>query len=472
MSDSSYDFVVIGGGSAGYAAACTAARVGRRVLVIEGGDEVGGLCILRGCMPSKTLLESSHRARVMREASEFGLLGEYHGADLRAIRHRKRQLIGEFADYRREQLESGKFEFLRGHARFTGSHSVEVTLLDGNTREITSATFLIATGSRIQHVEVPGLEDVGYLTSDDVLDADTRLKSVTVLGGGAIALELATFYAGLGVKTTVIQRNAQVLKEVDADVAAELTAGLEHNGITVHAKTALVRAEKSGDGKTIYFYQDGKERSVTSDEIIFALGRTPNTTGLGLEAAGVELKHSAIRTNAAQQTSQPHIFAAGDVCGPYEVVHIAIQQGEAAACNADCFQAGKPAESFEKVDYRLKLFAVFTDPQVAAVGLTEREAADAGIPFIEAKYPFKDHGKSIIMSAKHGFVKLLAHQETREILGGAVVGPQASELIHEIVVAIRFRATAGQLATTPHYHPTLSEIWTYPAEALAEVAIV
>ena len=228
-------------------------------------------------------------------------------------------------------------------------------------------------------------------------------------------------------KTAVIQRSPQLLKEVDADVAAELTAGMEALGITIYRNTALVRTERSGAEKVIHFCQDGKDLSVKSEEIVYALGRTPNVRGLGLEAAGVELKRGAIMASATQQTSQPHIFAAGDVCGPYEVVHIAIQQGEIAA-NAECLLAGTPAEKLDRIVSRLKLFAVFAEPQVAAVGLTEREAADAGIPFIEAKYPFTDHGKSLVMGAKHGFVKLIVHKDTREILGGAVVGPQASEL--------------------------------------------
>jgi pyruvate/2-oxoglutarate dehydrogenase complex dihydrolipoamide dehydrogenase (E3) component len=167
-----------------------------------------------------------------------------------------------------------------------------------------------------------------------------------------------------------------------------------------------------------------------------------------------------------QQTSQPHIFAAGDVCGPFEVVHIAIQQGEVAARNAARLLAGGP-EPLEQMDYRLKLFAVFSDPEVAVVGQGEAELRGQGVAFRAASYPFADHGKSLCMGETDGFVKLLAATGTGEILGGACVGPHAAELIHEIVVAMRFRATAAQLASTPHYHPTLSEIWTYPAEELA-----
>lgn len=464
-----FDFIVIGGGSAGYSAACTAVRLGRSVLVVEGGEEVGGLCILRGCMPSKTILESAHRAYAIRQAKEFGLQAEYRGADAQAIRDRKRKLIGEFADFRREQLESGKFTFIRGKAVFRDAHHIDVTLRDGTTTRMRGETFLIATGSCVHHVDIPGLDAAGFLTSDDVLDAGSLPRSVTILGGGAIALELASYYAGLDIPTNVIQRSTQVLKETDADVANALTEALEHRGIRIFRDTAITRIEKRDGCKYVHFYQGGEERIIGAEEIVAALGRIPNTECLELESAGVEVQREAVKINAAQQTSVPHIFAAGDVCGPFEVVHIAIQQAEIAARNASRLQEGEASEALEHMDYRLKLFGVFTHPQVAMVGLAEREAADAGIPFVEAKYPFNDHGKSMVMGEMHGFVKLIAHEETREILGAAVVGPEAVELIHEVVVAMRFRATAGQLATVPHYHPTLSEIWTYPAEALAEV---
>ncbi len=459
-----FDFIVIGGGSAGYAAASTACSLGRRVLVVDGAEELGGLCILRGCMPSKTLLESGHRAHAIRHAAEFGLRAEYRGFDPVAIRDRKRRLIADFADYRREQLHSGKFSFLHGRASFVDSHTIEVKLLDGTTQTIRGETFLIATGSHMHHVEIMGLDAAGYLTSDDVLDADSLPRSVTILGGGAIALELASYYHGLGIPTNVIQRSGQVLRETDADVANSVTEALRRRGIQMFLGTSLSRVECRDGLKYVYFQQDGQERVVEAEQIVSALGRVPNTKGLGLEKAGVELKRKAIGINSSQQTSVPHIFAAGDVSGPFEVVHIAIQQGEMAARNASRLQAGEVSEALEKMDYRLKLFAVFTHPQVAAVGFTELEAA-------EAKYPFNDHGKSMVMGETDGFVKLIAHRDTREIIGAAVVGPEAAEIIHEVVVAMRFRATAGQLATVPHYHPTLSEIWTYPAEALAEVVI-
>ena len=461
-----FDFVVIGGGSAGYAGARTAAALGLRTAVIEGGEEIGGLCILRGCMPSKSLIESANRAETIRRAGEFGLRAEYGGADGEAILARKRRLIAEFADYRREQLERGEFEFVRGTAAFIDPHTVEVTDGEGVVRQIRGRAFLIATGSRINRVAIPGLETTGVWDSDDVLAAERIPRSVTILGGGSIALEFASYYRGVGSEVTVIQRGPQLLREVDEDVARTLADALQARGIRVHLGTKLLALEQGNSAKHVRFLDGGTEQTVGAEEIVYALGREPNTAGISLERAGVELTGKGVKVGGTLQCTAPHIFAAGDVCGPFEVVHIAIQQAELAARNAARILRD-PDLVLERMDYSLKLFAVFTHPELAEVGLNEREAAAQGRDFVVAKYPFADHGKALVRGDTEGFVKLLADRETRRIIGAAVVGPEASELIHEVVVAMRFRATASQLASVPHYHPTLSEIWTYPAEELA-----
>ena len=461
-----YDFIAIGGGSAGYAGASTAVGLGMRTLLVEGGREIGGLCILRGCMPSKTLLESGHRAEAIREAGEFGLRAEYFGPDAAAIVARKRRLIAEFADYRRGQIESGRFDLARGLAEFIDPHTIEIRLQNGGRQRVTGRAFLIATGSRIAGPKIDGLEQAGFWTSDDVLDAETIPESVCILGGGAIALELASYYAGLGVPTILIQRGAHVLRDMDTDIADALSDAMEKRGIPIFRGTKLLRVTADETGKTVHFEQGGNARTVTAAQIILALGREPAIAGLSLEKAGVKTGRSIHVETTQQCGAQPHLFAAGDVCGPHEVVHIAIQQAELATRNAARL-LGKLNGDLEQIDHALKLFAVFTHPEVAAVGLTERECIEQNIPHLVATYPFADHGKSIVHGATDGFVKLIAHRETRQLLGGSCVGPHASELIHEIVVALRFDATAAQLASVPHYHPTLSEIWTYPAEELA-----
>ena len=470
-----YDCLIIGGGSAGYNGASAACDLGLRVALVEASDELGGLCILRGCMPSKTLLESANRHVTLRRAVEFGLrtgpisvLGE-------EIIARKERLVGEFAKYRSRQLQSGRFDLFRGWAEFIDPHTVGVRFGDDSARQITAETFLLATGSHLKIVPLPGLEETGYRTSDDVLASTHIPRSVIVLGGGAVAMEYAHYYEALGAGVTIVQRSEQLLKEMDGDIADALAQAFRKRGMKIYCHTQLIRAEPIGNGlKRVVFRQADQTIAVEAEEIVYALGREPRTEGLHLERAGVELTHLRLKVEPTQQTCVPHIFAAGDVAGPYEIVHIAVQQAELAARNASRLvralsegEGRRIHRPLEEIDYRLRLFAVFSSPEVAMVGLAEWELESQAVPYNVACYPFDDHGKSMVMGETDGFVKLLTSEATGEIVGAAVVGPHASELIHEVVVAMRFRATARDLAQIPHYHPTLSEIWTYPAEELA-----
>lgn len=459
-----YDFVVIGGGSAGYAGARTAHSLGLRTAVIEGAQELGGLCILHGCMPSKTLLESARRYRVMRNAAEFGLSATQRGFDASKIIARKRRLIAEFSDYRARQLQDGRFDLLRGTAEFTGLHSLLITSPDGSQVSVEAKTILIATGSAISSPPVPGLADAGHLTSDELLDRESIPESLIVLGGGPVALEMASYCRAFGSNVTIIQRSPQILSGSDKDAAEALADGLRKDGIRVFTGTELLRIEKSAGSRRAVFLHENGEETVEGAEVLNALGRHA-VIPRGIPFENLDGK---ITVNLSQQTSLPHIFAAGDVCSPLEVVHIAIQQAEVSARNAARLLK-ESKESMDTMDYRLNLFAVFTEPGFASVGATEQELHIRGIPFRTAKYPFNDHGKSLVMDETTGFVKLTAETSSGEILGASIVGPEASELIHEIVVAMRFHATVADLATTPHYHPTLSEIWLYPAEELAGI---
>jgi pyruvate/2-oxoglutarate dehydrogenase complex dihydrolipoamide dehydrogenase (E3) component len=473
-----FDVVILGGGSAGYAAARTAAGAGLKTVVIEGGEEVGGLCILRGCMPTKALLYAAEVMHLASHAEPWGIRPGKVGFDFKKVMARKDMLIKDFADYRVEQLNNGKFEFIRANARFLDEHTVELTSPlrasghplpagrgegwgDGPQKWIRAKNFVIATGSSVAASPLPSLRETGYLTSDDALGLKRLPKSLIVLGGGPTACEFAQFFARFGVKVTLIQRSEHILKEFDADAAAEVEKVFRREGIKVFTGTKLVDTKRKGKLKSVSFEHGGKTVSVSAEEILFALGREPNTASLNLAKAGVKLEGRRIIANEFMRTSAPHIYAGGDCTGPHEIVHIAVQQGEIAARNI-----ANPNSA--RMDYRLLISVVFTEPQVAFVGLTEKEAEARGIPFRAASYPFNDHGKSLIMEAKDGFVKLLADPKTGEILGGACVGPVGGELIHEIVAAMAKRMTVQEVAVMPHYHPTLAEIWTYPAEELAE----
>ena len=382
-------------------------------------------------------------------------------------------MIQDFADFRVKQLNAGKFKFIRANAKFLDAHTVELNCsvrpvaepnrATGSTlQRLTAKHFVIATGSRVAPAPLPQLDDVGCITSDDAVALKKLPKSLIILGGGAIACEFAQFFARFGVKVTLFQRSEHILKEFDADAGMEIEKVFRREGMQVFTGTKLVDAKREGKLKTVSFEQNGKVVSIAAEEILFALGRVPNTASLALANAGVKTEQGRVVTDARMQTSAPHIFAAGDCTGPHEIVHIAIQQGETAVHNIL-----KP-KAPRRMDYRLLISVVFTEPQVATVGLTEKEAAARGIKFLAASYPFNDHGKSLIMEAKDGFVKLLANPKTGKILGGSCVGPLGGELIHEIVTAMSKRMTVHELAATPHYHPTLAEIWTYPAEELAE----
>lgn len=464
-----------------------------KTVVIEGGNEVGGLCILRGCMPSKALLYAAEVLHLARNADTWGLKVKSAGFNFTKVMQRKAKMIAGFADYRREQLQHGRFKFIRAHAKFLDPHTLELNshtpsadvrrrngvvlqesassrrrLQSGDgaaverTQRLTARYFIIATGSVIAAPPLPSLEEVGYLTSDHALSLKKLPKSMIVLGGGAIACELAQFFARFDVRVTMIQRSPHILKEFDEDAAKVIETVFRREGIRLFTGTRLVEVNHAGKQKVVGFEHAGQIMRVQADEILFALGRTPNTASLALDRARVQTEQGRIVTNARMQTSARHIFAAGDCTGPHEIVHLAIQQAEVAAHNL------AHPRTPRTVDYRLLTSVVFTDPQVATVGLTEKVALARKVPFLVASYPFNDHGKSLIMEALDGFVKLLVDPKSGEVLGGACVGPMGGELIHEINTAMAKRMTVQELATTPHYHPTLAEIWTYPAEELAD----
>ena len=422
-------------------------------------------------MPTKTMLESAHRNHEIGRAKEFGIRVGKPQPDWKAILKRKDRLIAEFADYRRDQLEKGKFTFYRANGRFTGLHRLALEGVEKERvpAEIEAKTFLVSTGSRTAFRKISGLEEAGYWTSDECLEASKPIKSLIVLGGRAVALEFAQYYAHLGVKVTVIQRSERLLPESDPEVGDTLAKVFREQGSEVFCGTQIQRVMKKGKKKRVEFLQNGKRRSVAAEQILQALGREPDLEGLNLSTAGVKTEKGKVVTQLTQQTSVPHIFAAGDVCGPYEVVHLAIQQGEVAAKNAAAFAAGKKLK--ERMDYRLKLEVIFTSPEAAGVGYSEKECREKGWDIVTASYPFADHGKSMVMGELNGFVKLIALKGGGEIVGAQVVGPHASDLIHEPLAIMRYRGTAAEMAAMPHYHPTLSEIWTYPAEEIADLCL-
>ncbi len=454
-----YDFLILGGGSAGFNAARVAVSLGLRTAIVDGARDLGGLCILRGCMPSKTLLYMADILHLAQKGTTFGLKIPSASADMKAIHARKKKIISEFAAYREQALASGQFDLIRAHARFLDPHTVELS--DG--RRLSAPHILIGTGSKVSVPPVPGLAESKFWTSDDVLDLDFIPKSVIVLGGGIVACELAQFLSRIGSRVTLIQRSAHLLRDHSAAAATVVQQAFVDEGIELFTGTKLERITTDRRGVTVDFLHDGKKITRRAAHLFNALGREPNTGTLDLAAAGVRARpNGQIITNRWQQTNVPHIYAGGDCSGPVEIVHVAIQQGELAVRHA----AG--VKKIKSIDWSLLLNVVFTDPQLATIGRLERELDAAGTPYLVASYPFNDHGKSILMDANYGYVKVIAEPERGRILGAEIVGKDAGELIHLFSGPLAMKATVFDLLRAPWYHPTLAEIVTYPLEEIAE----
>jgi pyruvate/2-oxoglutarate dehydrogenase complex dihydrolipoamide dehydrogenase (E3) component len=454
--ETTFDLIVIGAGSGGYAAARTARDLGASVAIVDRGP-LGGLCILRGCMPSKTLIATSDAAYEIDHAGELGVHATRAAVDFPFVMARKKEIIAGFAEYRIAGIDT--FPVFTGPAHFESPTDLRVgdVVLRGRS-------FVIGTGSIVAPPVIPGLAEVGYIDSDGALELARPPGSMIILGGGYVSTELGQFFARTGTAVTVVIRGSQLLSTEDSDVGQALTEYLRDDGIRIETGAQVTRVSRRDDGKkVVHFMRDGQADEVAADEIFYALGRLPNIDGLGLENAGVRA-HAirGIEIDQTLRTTNRDIFAVGDVTGQFLLVHVAIQQGEIAARNA----IGK---TDERIDYSLsKAHTIFSDPQVGIAGDTEKELINAGVAYLKASYPFNDLGKAISIGKTKGFVKMLASPLDGKILGVAIVGANASDLIHIPLAAMAFNATVFDYLKIPHLHPTLAEILTYPAEELAE----
>jgi pyruvate/2-oxoglutarate dehydrogenase complex dihydrolipoamide dehydrogenase (E3) component len=451
-----FDVIVIGAGSGGYAAARTARDLGAAVALVDYGP-LGGLCILRGCMPSKTLLATGDRLHDIKAAGELAIEAGAAKLDYRALAERKRTLVRGWADYRIAGIET--FPVFHGAAAFESPTTLRV-----GDEVLYAPRYIIATGSSVAPAAVPGLAEAGFIDSDEALDLEAPPESLIVLGGGYVGSELGQFFHRAGVETTMILRAKHLLSGEDHDVGIGLTEYLREEGMRIETCAQVMRVSVGADGrKVVHYRQDDEQRELAAAEIFYALGRVPNVCDMELDRAGVEHHDiTGIPVDDTLRTSNPDIYAVGDVTGRYPLVHVAIQQGEIAGRNA-------ATGARERVDYRLtKTHTIFTDPQVAIVGESERELDAAKIPYLTASYPFGDHGKAVALGKTKGFVKMMASPGDGRILGAAILGPDASDLIEPLIVAMAYRATVQDYARIPHLHPTLVEILTYPAEELAD----
>ena len=450
----SYDVLVLGGGTAGTAAAEAARLAGARVAMFNDG-ELGGLCILRGCMPSKTLLHTAHLVHAAGHSTTDGVRLKGAEVDFAAVMANKDAKVARFKRAKLAGIERGGYEVIDARARFTGPDTVEA---GGESYRFTGGA-VIATGSEPSIPAIPGLEQVPYLTSDDVMRLAARPASLLALGSGAVGLELCQFLARLGTRVTLVSRR-RVCEKVDPVLADEMEKVLKDEPGFELIQPARPVAARSRAGDVELELEGG--RRVTGEALLVATGRRALLDGLGLSEAGVETRDGRVVCGDDMRTSNRRVFVAGDATGEEMILHVASREGSVAGRNAAV------EESVERVDRRLDMRVVFTDPPLATLGLTERQAASEGRAVVTAQIFFPETGRAITMDVRHGLCKLVADRERGEILGAQILGPRADDLIHTLAALLHYRGTASDMLSIPWYHPTLSEVFLSLARGIEQ----
>lgn len=445
----SYDLVIIGGGVGGLVAASGAAQLGAKVALVE-KESLGGDCLHWGCVPTKRLVHSAKVALLLRRSGEFGMEGSYR-VDFRKV----------MAGMRAVQQEIGKndaparFRKMGVEVIFGSGHFLDPYTFEVDGRKLRGRKFLIATGSRPVLLPIAGLAEAKPLTNISALQLDELPRSMVILGAGPIGLEFAQIFARLGTKITVVEKMGQVLPREDKEVADQLEAILKAEGIDIVTCMEVKSVTRTETGRRFVAGQCEIHGTLNLevDEVMIAIGRAPNVEGLDLEAAGVTYdKRKGIKTDLSLRTSQKHIFACGDVSGPFPFTHVAEYQAGIVVSNALFPFVNR------KADYRVVPWTTYTDPELGRVGLTEEEArkqyGDSRIQIF--RFPFKEVDRAVIDAEGHGLIKLVCDRKNR-ILGAHVLGPHAGELLHEYVLAMKARLPITQLSQTIHVYPTLSQ---------------
>lgn len=455
------NLIVIGGGAAGLVSAYIAAAVKAKVTLIE-THMMGGDCLNYGCVPSKALIKSAKLANQIRHGEHYGLEAGKLEFSFRKVMERVHKVISEVAPHDSvERYTRLGVEVLQGYARITDPWTVEVKLNDGTTQRLTTRNIVIATGARPFVPPLPGLDEVGYVTSDTLwstfAEMDTAPKRLVVLGGGPIGCELAQSFSRLGSGVTQIEMAPRIMIREDMEVSELARASLTADGVEVLTDHKAVRCEKDGDHKFIVVEHDGQSRRIEFDALICAVGRSARLKGFGLEELGIPTQRT-VTTNEYLETLYPNIFAAGDVAGPYQFTHTAAHQAWYAAVNA-LFGDFKKF----KVDYSVIPWATFIEPEVARVGLNEQEAREQGIAYEMVKFNNEELDRAIADGTAHGFVKVLTVPGKDKILGVTIVGEHAGDLLAEFVLAMKHGLGLNKILGTIHTYPTLAEANKYAA---------
>ena len=459
-----YQLIVIGAGPGGYEAAIRAAQLGLTTALIERRD-VGGTCLNRGCIPTKAML---HSAQLYREAANFELFGlhtENTSFDWAKVHQRKNDVVVKLRTGIEQLIKANKIVFFNNSASILGKNDVQLD----QGEVIRGENILIATGSVPARPPIPGLDLPNVVTSDELLDdphftqADSLAKEILIIGGGVIGVEFASVFSSFGCHVTIVEAMERILPTMDREISQSLNMVLKKRGVSIHTGAMVEKLEQDENGLVCHFTEKGKAQAVPAQQVLVAIGRRPNTQGLFAEGFEVACERGRIVTDENFRTSVDSIYAIGDVTSKIQLAHMASAQG---ICAVHTIAGQKPP-----IDLRYVPGCIYTDPEIASVGITEDEAKQQGIPVKKGKFLMTGNGRSLIDEQERGFIKVLAHQETDVILGAQLMCSRATDIVAELATAIVNGLTCAQLAGVIRPHPTFCEGVTEAVEDVHAMAI-
>ena len=464
-SSNSFDLVVLGGGTGGYSAAFRAGQLGLRVALVDDQPKLGGTCLHWGCIPTKAMLESAEFFERIKRSAEYGIKVTKATVDYKVVAERRQGVVDRMAKGLDFLVKKNKVEHIRGRGTILAGRKVKVAKLtevgkpDG---EITldSTDLIVASGSRVK--SLPGLEPDGsrIVTSDEVATGRTLPKSIVVVGAGAVGVEFASFFHDMGTDVTLLEYLPAVTPSEDAEISKELERSFARRGLKVVTSARFDPAAVKVDDKGVSLMvgKEGEEpQELRAEQLLVATGRAPNSDNVGLESTRAKIDKGYVAVDGRMRTAEPHLYAIGDLIGGLLLAHVAAHEGIAAV------HAIAGAEA-EPIDYLKMPRATYSRPQIASIGRSEQDCQRDGVPFKTGKFPFIASAKALIDGESGGFVKVVAHKETDELLGVHMIGPHVTDLISEASVALLLEATAWEVGAAVHPHPTL-------AEALGEAAL-
>jgi len=454
------DVVIVGGGPAGYVAAIRVSQLGGKVTLVE-EKKLGGICLNTGCVPTKFLLHSVELYEAIKTAEQCGISAAEVSFDLSKMQASKNRVVSTLVSGVQSLLAGNKVEVVKGRAKLTPSKQVEIDSGQGKKQVIQAKKIIIATGSKSIVLPIPGADSPDIMDPEGVLDLNHIPRSLVMIGGGVVGVEMATILAKLGCKVSIVEMMPHILPAQDAELTSVLSDALKKDGVEIYCGTRVSRIEDVKGGKLAILSEGEEEQKLEAEAVAVSVGQKPNVEGLGLDECGVAIDKGGVQANERMETNVPNIYAAGDVAGGIMLAYVSYAEGKVAAENA----MGRDS----KIDYQAVPQCIFTLPEMASVGLTEEEAIAQEYEIRIGRFPFLGNSMATILGERRGLVKIITEQKYGQILGVHIIGPRATSLIPEAALAIKLEVTPKEIVATMHAHPTLSEaVWEAALDVTGE----